>query len=131
MIAMTELRATYGYVLNDLPLFKVRAYNARGWSEYSLPNDEFAYIQTEPTQMGPVERNAATTDTEIVIDWNPLSNSESGYSTILAYNLQWDKGTSGTTWYDLYGVMPSETDTTFYLTSEISPGSSYLFRVRA
>ncbi len=47
-IAMTELRTAYGYVLNDLPLFKVKAYNVRGWSEYSMPNDEYAYIQTEP-----------------------------------------------------------------------------------
>ena len=81
--------------------------------------------------MGIVRRNAATTDNEIIIDWDALVSPDNGDSAILAYNLQWDQGSAGAEWYDLYGVVPSEIDTTFLLTSEITAGSSYLFRVRA
>ena len=50
---------------------------------------------------------------------------------MIAYNLQWDKGTSGISWYDLYGVVPTATLLSFTLTSEIYPGETYEFKIRA
>jgi len=134
IIAMRSLRvdlSDYDYALQEMPLFKVRAYNERGWSDYSDPNTEAALIQTEPDAMAPVTRNAATVEAEIIIDWVALANPEDGYATIAAYNLQWDKGTGGFQWYDLYGVVPTATLLQFSLTTEIVNGGVYQFKVRA
>jgi hypothetical protein len=38
---------------------------------------------------------------------------------------------SGNVWYDLYGVVPTATLLSFTLTSDIVPGQSYQFRIRA
>jgi hypothetical protein len=53
---------------------------------------------------------------------------------VSSYNLQWDKGTYGTSsagWFDLYGTSPAATATTFTLTSDITAGKTYYFRIRA
>jgi hypothetical protein len=54
-----------------------------------------------------------------------------GGSTILSYHLQWDAGTSGASWYDLVGFSTETTATTFTVTSGVSGGTDYKFRVRA
>ena len=83
--------------------------------------------------MAAVTRNSATTEVSILIDWIALSIPENGYSDVTAYNLQWDKGTYGssTIWYDLYGTAPPQTSIAFTLTSDISAGVTYYFRIRA
>jgi hypothetical protein len=53
--------------------------------------------------MAPVTRNSATTEHAIIIDWVALAAPDNGDSDIVTYNLQWDKGTSSSQWYDLYG----------------------------
>ena len=55
--------------------------------------------------MGVVQRNAATTEITIIIDWNALSSPNNGDSEIIAYNLQWYK-TALSDWVDLYGILP-------------------------
>ena len=59
----------FDYQLADIPQFKVSAYNARGYGQESVANTGGAAIQTEPSQMEPVERNSATTEKEIILDW--------------------------------------------------------------
>jgi hypothetical protein len=77
-------------------------------------------------------RGSTTSATQIVLSWSALSTSAStGGSAITSYNLQWDSGTSGVTWTNLVGYSPSSTSTTYTLTSGITHGSSYEFRVRA
>jgi len=46
---MKTLRSEYGYLLGELPQFRTRAYNIRGWSQYSELNIEGGLIQTEPS----------------------------------------------------------------------------------
>lgn len=134
---MKSLRAglsTFDYAANGLPAFKVRAYNVRGWSTFSSQNTVGATIETEPTQMAAVTRNTSTTQVKIIIDWIALSTPQNGYSEVSSYNLQWDKGTYGSAsaaWFDLYGTSPAATATTFTLTSDITAGSTYYFRIRA
>ena len=84
--------------------------------------------------MAPVTRNTATTQVSIIINWLALVSPDTGYSAVTAYNLQWDKGTYGgssAAWFDLYGTAPAATSTSFTLTSDITAGSTYYFRIRA
>lgn len=112
-------------------VYKVRAYNDRGWSEYSLENTSGGLMQTKPHLMAPVTRDSATTDIAIIVNWLALSSPENGDSDVIAYNLQWDRGSQGANWYDLYGVLPQETAIQFTLTSDIERSETYLFRIRA
>lgn len=76
-------------------------------------------------------RGAATSSTIVQVDWVALTASLNGDSTITSYHLQWDAGTSGSTWTNLVGLSPSSTATTYTLTTGITAGSSYMFKVRA
>jgi hypothetical protein len=50
---------------------------------------------------------------------------------VTSYNLQWDKGTNGVTWYNVIGFSPSSLDLRTIITSEIVGGVSYMLQVRA
>ena len=120
----------YDYELGDTPQFQIQAINERGYSPSSDANTLGASIQTEPIQMQSVLRNSATTENQIILDWSELNSPDNGDSEIIAYNLQWYKA-SLLSWVDLYGVLPSQIDTQFVLTSEVVPGESYSFKIRA
>jgi len=53
-------------------------------------------------------RNSLTSTKKLVIEWISLSIQESGYSTVLSYNLVWDAGSNGDSLINLIG---DETDT--------------------
>lgn len=90
---MKDMRsAPYDYVLQDLPQFIVKARNIRGWGELSSPNLVGGLIQTEPLSTPVLSRDPSTTESEIIINWTALGSPEDGYSPVIAYNLQWDKG---------------------------------------
>jgi len=81
---------------------------------------------SSPTQ------GASTSSSQVHVDWSAVSTSPAnGGSTITSYNLQWDAGSSGTTWTDLIGVSPETTVTTYTVTSGIVSGTTYQFKVRA
>ncbi len=52
-------------------------------------------------------------------------------SSISSYHLQWDKGSSGANWYDLTGFVNNYQSTSFIVTTDLSVGQPFLFRVRA
>jgi hypothetical protein len=81
--------------------------------------------------MSAVTRGSNTDKDKIEVEWSALSGSASGGSAILSYNLQWDSGTGGSTWTDLTTLSPAYTAVTFSLTTGVTTGSSYKFRVRA
>jgi hypothetical protein len=56
-------------------------------------------------------RDSSTTIYTIVVNWIALDIPENGYSTIESYNLQWDRGTKGVTWYNLIGYDSDVLDT--------------------
>ena len=60
-------------------------------------------------------RDPSTTTSVLVINWLALGIPENGYSEILSYNLQWDRGTYATseTWYNLIGYDEATLVTTF------------------
>src|SRR5690242_3797157 len=74
---------------------------------------------------------SSTSTTVIEVGWTALTSPNNGDSSITSYNLQWDAGTSGTTWTDLIGNSPSSTALSYSVTTGITAGSSYQFKVRA
>jgi hypothetical protein len=60
--------------------------------------------------------------------WSELEAPLDGYSSITSYNLQWLHNGN---WQDLYGAMPGAVMTSFLLTSDITRGETYLFKLRA
>jgi hypothetical protein len=71
-------------------------------------------------------RGAASGTTQIEVDWLALSSAPSnGGSTITSYNLQWDAGTSGSTWSNLNGYSPSSLSLSYIVTTGLASGNSY------
>ena len=128
LIPMQELRTEYGYTLGELPVFRTRASNERGAGEFSDLNVAGGRIQTEPTTMNPPQRDPSTTQDQIVITWEGLSEPLNGNSEVTSYNLQ---KLSGGNWVDLIGATPGVVVLDFTLTSEIERGVTYIFRLRA
>lgn len=83
--------------------------------------------------MTAVTRGDDTSTTQIQADWTALSTTaETGDSTILSYELQWDAGTTGSTFTTIVGGSASYyTGTTFTVSSGVSAGTDYQFQVRA
>lgn len=108
------------------------AYNSIGWNTASSPNTAGATIQTEPVQMSSPTRGSSTSQTQIEVSWTALSSaSDTRGSSITTYHLQWDAGSNGGTWSDLIGLTSNYVSTTFYVTSGLTAGTSYQFKVRA
>lgn len=75
-------------------------------------------------------RGSSTTVSQIQVNWVALTtDADKGGSTILSYHLQWDQGTGS--WADLIGLSTESTATTYTVTSGITGGTSYQFKVRA
>ncbi len=93
----------------------VAARNLNGWGPFSDPTPLAlgALIQTFPQKMGAPVRLSTTTVQSLFVEWTPLNVPENGYSTVLSYNLQWDMGSGGTTWYNLIGFDTQNLATTF------------------
>ena len=75
MIPLQGLRfdsSEYGYEQGDTMIYKVRAFNVRGWGDYSPENTSGGLMETKPHQMVPVTRDPATTDIAIIINWLAL-----------------------------------------------------------
>lgn len=64
------------------------------------------------------------------VDWSALAFPNDGDSSILSYNLVWDAG-SGTTNQNLVGLASNYLSTTYSITSGITSGTTYSFKVRA
>jgi hypothetical protein len=77
-------------------------------------------------------RGLATGETEIQVNWSPLSSAtQTGGAPVISYHLQWDAGSGGATWSDLAGLATNFLATSFIVTTGLTGGGSYNFRVRA
>ena len=81
--------------------------------------------------MTAVLRNDATTTSQLVVTWSTLSLADSGYSTVISYNLQYDVGTNGASWVDLTGSTTDYVLLQYIVSSNVVAGRTYLFRIRA
>ena len=74
-------------------------------------------------------RDPLTTTTKIFVDWVALGVPENGYSTVESYNLQWDRGTKGVTWYNLIGFDADVLVTRYETVHTLTAGTTYKFKV--
>jgi hypothetical protein len=131
---MTYLReGSYDLVQGDDIIVKIRAYNSRGWSDYSTTSATGVDVRRQPHEMiTPSDDSVVTNQAQIKVDWDTTSTSfDNGGSAVIAYNLQWDSGSGGSSWVDLVGPTPASTALTFTVSTGVVSGTSYLFRVRA
>ena len=61
------------------------------------------------------------------MDYSP----NNGDSQIITYNMQWDRGTNGETWFNLIGSSTDSLTTSYIVTNGVVAGDFYQFRVRA
>ena len=98
------------------------AHNANGWGPFSDPNTAGAVLETVPNKMAAPTRDPSTTTLKLVVDWVALVSPENGYTAITSYNLQWDRGTAGATWYNLIGYNAEALALTFTASEYVTAG---------
>jgi hypothetical protein len=85
-------------------------------------------VQTAPTTPGQAPtRGAATSHTQLVAEWLPLSGDDTGGSPVLSYHLRYDDASGGTVWTDLIGASADSLALTYTVTTSVSVGAAYLF----
>ena len=133
LVPMTVLlSSSYGLVRGDPVLTKVRAHNAYGDGPLSpVPVGASVLVQTPPGIVQGLTTGPSTSANQIELQWSGLTTpAETGGAPILSYHLQWDAGVLGA-WQDLVGSLSDFTSLSYIVTSGVSPGSVYSFRVRA
>jgi hypothetical protein len=107
----------------------VEALNVVGYGIPAL-NPVGADVKTEPHNppRGPQRNDAGTTDTQIKVDYDMLSDPEDGGSPVLTLHLEWDQGKG--VWSSLIGGTSYRKLTSFIVTG-LTPGHWYNFRYRA
>lgn len=132
---MSVLRGpSFRLTFDTLVQAKVQAHNEYGYGLISDANTDVngAKIQTEPVDVKNVRRGAGTSESQIQVDWDPLTTfADVRGPSIVSYHLQWDAGTSGAFWLDLIGNNAFYTSTTFTFSYGLTAGNIYNFRVRA
>jgi hypothetical protein len=113
----------------DLIAVRASAFNANGWSPVSTTNTAGARVRTAPTRMNAPVRDPSSSDSQIVVTWEPLTaGADTGDATILSYGLEWrEGGDPAATWTPLAGHTTQTLVTTFTVTSALTPGAAYEF----
>jgi hypothetical protein len=87
---------------------------------------------TAPTSMGAPVRDPDSSDSQIIATWSTLSgDAYTGGALIISYGLEWDEGSSGSAWAELTGHTVRTLATSFTVTSGLTAGLGYMFRLRA
>lgn len=129
---MSELRdpSTFAYVQGDQITLKLRAFNSRGWGEYSDTATLGDLIEDIPEQMAAPTRGSLTSEDEVIVNWIPLTGTETGGADIDSYNLQVsDSGADS--WTDLVGEDENYQILDTFTHTPVVGGNSYDYRVRA
>ena len=78
------------------------------------------------------ENNDLTSTLKLVFSWDALvTEEETGGTSIVSYNVQWDAGTNGQFWSNIVGYSSNFIETEYTATTAIMAGHSYLIKVRA
>lgn len=126
------LLSPYLLVQGDLVKAIVKVKNEIGWSVYSpeLADASAIPMQTVPLKPSAPTKDTATSSTQLVVDWSPISSPNDGGSSIISYNLQYDAGSGATSWVDLIGNPTNSLVQTYTFTGAITAGGTYNFRMR-
>jgi hypothetical protein len=123
------LISTYGYTPGDLFVAKARAYNSIGWGALSSPNTTGSTVQIKPTKITNPTEGSLTSATVVQVNWATLiSASEIGGSSITSYSLEWNDTGS---WVSLIGGNPDSLLITHTISTGLTTGKTYNFRLRA
>ena len=99
-VAYSELRSTtFGLILGETILVRVRAENEIDFGTYSVLNNSGDIVRTEPQSSpeSPIE-GSDTSDSQIEVTWSALIEPYTGYDTITMYQIYWDNGSDGVDW---------------------------------
>ncbi|MCP3681809.1 MAG: fibronectin type III domain-containing protein, partial [bacterium] len=124
----------YSFKLNDAVVAKVEVENSLGWSAQSNDSNTNIVTLLKPTTPSSSPTNGSTTtESQIELNITPISSSpENGGSPINNYTIEWDNGTTKSTWTK---VTPSNfTSTSLTLKSPsftINSGTTYYFKYSA
>ena len=128
----SDSSSVYALLQGDEVKAWATAYNINGWSEYSALTITGVAVQIKPHQMLAPTSGSITDEEQVHVQWLALTDTATGGSTIVSYNLQWDRGTGvEDDWYTVVGESPYSTLLEATLSNEIVPGTLYKFRVRA
>lgn len=108
---------------------KVLAHNERGWSAESDPNASGVSIQTEPSKMPTPASGSSTAYNQLHVTWTLLTSPTNGDSSILSYILYWDQGSSS--WTEVVGESSVYTNNFYVISSGVTAGTTYQFKVAA
>jgi hypothetical protein len=121
--------ATFGYIFDDVVFVRVKATNSYGYGELSEPCDDTgARIRVVPTKMAAPTEDLASTDTQIILHWIPLTGVDAGNSDVIAYSLFWDAGDAAKAEAD---VPLFDANVDQFTVTGVTGGVTYRFRVRA
>lgn len=122
--------APYSLAQDALIVVRVSATNTYGYGATSTVNSAGAVVRLAPLSMVTPSRGSGTSTSQIEVDWTALTVPTNGGSAITSYHLLWDAGT-GTIDADLVGLVSSYTSTSFTVTTSVTLGGSYKFKLRA
>lgn len=81
---------------------------------------------TVPAQMAAPTEGAATTMSQIEVEWVALTTAEeTGASPITSYVLEWDQASGGGVWANLVGEGSAYTATSHTQTTDVTAGLTY------
>ena len=76
-------------------------------------------------------RGNQTSPDRVQLQWSLLTSPDDGYSSITTYAVFWDAGTSGATFTDLVGVASDYLLSSYLVTTNVTSGTTYQFKVQA
>mmetsp|Transcript_29136 Transcript_29136/g.28196 ORF Transcript_29136/g.28196 Transcript_29136/m.28196 type:complete len:163 (-) Transcript_29136:195-683(-) len=75
---------------------------------------------------------SSTSISQIAVEWTELTlTADTGNSAITSYQLQWDAGSLGVSWYEVVGFSSDYTSTSYVINTGITAGDPYQFKIRA
>ena len=105
------------------------ASNGRGSSLISDANSVGVNVETVPHQMIAPTQASSTSYIAVAIEWEAVIAPENGDSGILSYIVYWDAGNGA--FIELVGETSQFTATTYTITTGITTGSTYQFKIKA
>ena len=126
----TLIGGDFGLQQGEPVVVRLAATNNIGVSEFTQIDG--VLVETVPLKPNPVFKGAGTTDLQIHVQWDPVTDfAETGGSAVVSYRLDWDDSSNELVWHTIAG---HDTSYPFLLTeftkTLTTPGNYYKFRLQ-